>query len=104
MKENDIVEILNNSKYCYSYDTQTFYTSIAAVCGCIPIVMLESGKTRNDYLDIKENKLYGVAYGNCKEEIDYAINTRDLLIESLNYNKSNDNNILKFIELLKERF
>lgn len=104
MSEKEIVRIFNNSKYCYSYDTHTFYVRIAAVCGCVPIVILEPGKRKSDYLSELEINIEGVAYGNTKEEIERAIATRHNLLESLDYSNKNDSNIENFIELLKERF
>lgn len=104
MSEKEIVRILNSCKYCYSYDTQTFYTKIAAVCGCIPVVVLEPDKNKSDYLSESEMNIEGIAYGNTKEEIEWAMTTRDKLLESLDYFNKNDLNIENFIELLKERF
>lgn len=104
MSERDVVRIFNTCKYCYSYDTQTFYTQLAAVCGCIPIVILEPGKTKADYLTKSEMSMKGVAYGNSHEEIARAIATRNDLIETLDYSKLNDINISNFIELLEKRF
>lgn len=102
--ESDIVKIFNNSKYCYSYDTQTFYMNIAAICGCIPIVVLEPGKTRKDYLGSDEINIPGIAYGDSKAEIEYAINTRNDLLKNLDYTRTNNDNILNFINLLKNKF
>lgn len=104
MKEAEIVEIFNTHKFCYLYDTQTFYAKIAAVCGCIPIVVLEPGKSKEDYLKGEEISMLGVAYGDSSEEIKKAIDTREALIKSLDYSDSNDINILKFIDLLNVRF
>lgn len=80
--ERDIVRIFNETKYCYCYDTQTFYTTIAAVCGCIPIVVPEQGKTRADYT-MGDDTSYGVAYGDTEDEIAYAIATRAQLIDKV---------------------
>lgn len=102
--EKDIIRIFNECKYCYIYDTQTFYSAIAAVCGCIPIVMLEEGKTRTDYLTASDSKGYGIAYGNTDEEIEFAIKTRDLLLQSLDYTKVNNHNVDKFIKYIEEYF
>ncbi len=104
MSEKEIVSILNSCIYCYSYDTQTFYTKIAAVCGCVPIVMLEPGKTKEDYLAQSEISIKGIAYGNSADEIERAIATRNDLLESLNYDELNDININRFIDLLIKRF
>lgn len=103
MPQEELVKMFNEHAYCYIYDTQTFYAKIAAVCGCIPIVMLEKNKTERDYLS-EEEKHYGVAYGNTKEQIEYAKSTRELLLKSLDYDEMNKQNVLNFIELLKERF
>ena len=98
--EKEIVDIFNNSKYCYSYDTQTMYSFIASVCGCISIVVPEDGRGRNDYL--KPDDLgYGVAYGDSEEELSFAENTREKLIESLDFSEKNDYNIRKFIDYIK---
>ena len=80
--ERDIVRIFNETQYCYCYDTQTFYTTIAAVCGCIPIVVPEQGKTRTDYT-MGDDTSYGVAYGDTEDEIAYAIATRAQLIDKV---------------------
>ncbi len=102
LSEKEKVKIFNKCKYCYSYDTNTFYTSIAGLCGCIPIVMLEEGKNIYDYT---EKKPSGIAYGNTKEEIEYAINTRKDLLERLNnFTNGNKDEIKKFINLLIEKF
>jgi len=89
--EFKIVEEFNKCKYCILYDTQTAYGSIAALCGCIPIVMPEKGKLRNDYCSNGE-KRYGIAFGNSQEEINWAINTRDKLIDSFKRNVNDDSN------------
>lgn len=104
MWEKDIVDIFNTCKYCYLYDTQTFYAKIAAVCGCIPIVVMEPGKSREDYLGETDTRIPGVAYGDSEEEIMYAVSTRDELLESLDYTKMNGESIDVFIKAVKEKF
>lgn len=95
--EPDIVRIFNEKKYCYCYDTQTFYATIAAVCGCIPIVVPELGKTRADYT-MGDDTIYGVAYGDSEEEITYALSTREKLKEKLdNFKKENETAVDYFI-------
>lgn len=104
MKDKEIVDIFNNYKFCYSYDTQTFYNSIAAVCGCIPIVVTEPGKSKKDYLGDNEKNTPGIAYSNEKEEIEYAIRSRKELLENLDFEPTNNENIIKFINLLSSIF
>lgn len=98
------VKELNKCKYCYFYDTQTFYTAIAVVCGCIPVVVLEPGKTKEDYLGNGEHPI-GVAYGDSEEEITYAINTREECIRLLA--EANNNNAISaeyFVKVCKDYF
>lgn len=105
MSEEQIVKILNEHKYCYLYDTQTFYATIAAVCGCVPIIICEPGKTKKDYLSEEEcDKLRGIAYADILEEIQFAVSTRKQLIGSLNYDQKNEINIQKFIHYFLEKF
>lgn len=103
--DEDIVRILNEKEYCFSYDTQTFYTTVAAVCGCIPIIVLEKGKTKDDFIVENENcHKPGVAYGNSLEEIEYARNTRELLLQSLDFSKINEEGVDNFIKYINNKF
>ena len=102
--EHDIVKIFNEKKYCYCYDTQTFYATIAAVCGCIPIVVPEPGKTRADYT-MGDDAIYGVAYGDTEDEIEYALATRDQLRKKLdNFKKENAAAVDYFIAECQQYF
>ena len=104
LTEKEIVSAFNKYKFCYFYDTQTFYANIAAVCGCIPVVILEEGKSKNDYKGVGDID-YGVAYGNTKEEIERAIATRDNLIDYLK--KKEESNLIavdKFIMRCEDYF
>lgn len=105
MDEVEKVRIFNRVKYCYFYDTQTFYTLIAAVCGCIPIVVMEPQKSKSDYLSDEEllNSV-GVAYGDSPDEIEYAIQTRELLLKKMDYDAKNRVEARKLISYIEERF
>lgn len=104
MSEEELVKMFNEYKYVYSYDTQTFYTTVAMVCGCIPIIVMESGKTIEDYLDENERVHYGEAYGDIPEQIEYAIKTREKRLAMLDYSESNSNNVKNVISLLEKKF
>lgn len=104
MSEDEIVRIFNNSKFCYSYDLYTFYSIIASVCGCISIRVMEPGKSKADYVLDVSNPPYGIAYGDSPEEIEWAVKTRHILLDSLNYEESNQKAITDFIELIKKHF
>ena len=97
LSESEKVRIFNECEYCISYDTQTTYSQIAALCGCISIVIPEEGKTREDYRKDGDNS-FGEAFGFSEQEIEYAIKTAPLVynqFEKLN-NKSK-NEVKKFI-------
>lgn len=84
LSEEEKVEVFNKSEYCISYDTQTAYSAIAAMCGCKSIVVMEEGKSREDYLtpeDIKRGIGDGIAYGFNDDELMYAEQTRDNILE-----------------------
>lgn len=104
LPETEIVKVFNECEYCYSYDTQTFYSSIAAICGCKSIVVPEPEKTMKDYLNPSEPS-YGVAWGDSEDEITRAVNTVDELIASLN--KFKERNLLeaeKLVSILEKQF
>lgn len=101
--EKEKVSVLNRCKYCYDYDTQTFYSTIAAVCGCIPVIVMEPGKSKSDYLGAGDND-WGKAYGDSAKEIEHAINTRDLMIKSLDFEKNNEENVDYFINEVEKAF
>lgn len=90
LSEYEIVDIFNKSEVCISYDTQTAYSKIASICGCLSIVVPEAGKTKEDYLSTDDFS-YGVAWGWNKEEIEYAQSTRSNLIDM--YEQLNSNGI-----------
>lgn len=102
--EKEKVDILNQCARCYSYDTQTFYTSIAAICGCLPIVVTEAGKTRKDYLTSNEQVL-GVAYGDSQEEIEFALATQNNVLEHIQKELAkNEINAAKFVLECRKHF
>lgn len=103
MTQEELVKIFNEHEYCYSYDTQSFYSAIAAICGCKSIVVMEPGKTEKDYLGKGETH-YGIAYGDTPEQLEYAEKTKELLIKSLDYKCRNEANVKTFIPVLEEKF
>jgi hypothetical protein len=104
LPEKEKVRIFNESEYCYCYDTQTAYSSIAAICGCKSIIIPEPGKSRKDYRGNENNPGYGIAYGDKKEEIEWALSTVDKLVESLDHTELNIKNAMDLINILKKHF
>lgn len=103
MSQEELVDMLNSYKYCFCYDSQSFYTIVAVVCGCIPIVVMEEGKTEVDYLSESENH-YGVAFGNTQEQIGYAVQTRELCLKKIDYAEQNRYYTDNFISLLEKKY
>ena len=98
------MQVFNKCEYCISYDTQTAYSRIAAICGCVSIVVPEKGKNWMDYCDSVEEK-YGVAYGFNEEEIEWAKKTADRTLQSLvQLNSECEKNTEDFIKICETYF
>jgi hypothetical protein len=106
--QNDYIEIFNKYKYFVCYDPLTFLCIIAPLCGCISIVYPLNGISKkewlqttglNEYLKYKNDyNIYGIAYGNSQEEINYANNSLHLVKDQWDDIKSFEiNYITKFI-------
>jgi len=104
LAETEKVKIFNQCEYCYCYDTQTFYSCIASICGCKTIVVPEPGKNKSDYRGPDDPPHYGIAYGNSREEIEWATATRGKLINGLNFENENTRNTHLFIEYISKKF
>ena len=103
LSEKEKVKIFNECEYCICYDTQTAYSQIAALCGCISVVVPEAGKTRNDYRTHNGNIFdtgYGEAFGFSQEEIDYAKNTTEQLTKM--FKKAENDSISNTVDFVKE--
>ena len=104
LSDEEKVEIMNQCKYCYSYDTQTFYSIVAAICGCISIVVPEPGKNRDDYLCADE-KGWGIAYGTSQKELNFAQSTMNELKQYIkSFNVHNEENVQMFLSYCQEYF
>ncbi|MBU5428781.1 hypothetical protein KQI22_01705 [Kineothrix sp. MSJ-39] len=104
LSEMDKVRTFNESQYCISYDLQTAYSHIAALCGCISIVIPEEGKTWKDYYPGEKRPL-GVAFGFSEDEIAYAKNTMHLVKK--NFEEKNNKckySVQEFAKVCKEYF
>lgn len=98
LSEQEKVRVFNECKYLICYDTQSAFVTLAALCGCIPIVVPEKGKGRTNYKG-KDDNAYGVAFGFGEKEIEYAINTRNQLIEYCkSKNEESKNEVKKLAE------
>jgi hypothetical protein len=93
-----MANIFNRCKYFYCYDNECFWVTLAALCGCIPIVIPNTDKSSSQWkIDFPWTK-YGVAYG--EEEINWAISTSHLVKSNfLEIEKQNLKTVSNMIEL-----
>lgn len=104
LSEEEKVKVLNRCKYFFSFDTHTAYLNVAAICGCLPIVIPEPGKKREDYLG-RNVKGWGIAYGTSIDELEFARRTHKEMIEYIeSFNIKNRENVQKFIAYCREYF
>ena len=100
-----IETIFNKYTYFYSYDIYSFLLPIAALCGCIPIAVPIEGCDSLEDAYHEEWMLNGIAYGDSKEAIEHAIDTRDELRKILiKKSKENYDNLLRDMILHINKF
>ena len=103
LSEIDKVKVFNEVEYCVSYDTETAYSRIAALCGCISIVMPEKGKSGTYYR--KKTPRYGIAYGWDSSEIEFAKNTQHKILENMEKcNADSVKYVRKFVDVCESYF
>ena len=102
LPEQEKVKYFNQCEYCVSYDLYTAYSSIAAMLGCISVIVPESGKTRQDYGKAEQ---YGVAVGFDEAEIEFAKSTVGILAERFSKTEQrNVEHVKYFIEECRRYF
>lgn len=75
LSEGEKVRYFNECVTCISYDTETAYNQIAALCGCSSIVIPRPGDP--------ERWSTGVAFGTAPEQLQHQVDTRDMVEEEL---------------------
>lgn len=88
-----LADMFNRHEIFFTYNTQTFISVLAAMCGCISIIIPHPNTSKEKLLSFPQNK-YGIAYG--FEDINKSIDTLHLvkpnlencLIENKNHLKS----------------
>lgn len=104
LSHSEVAKLFKEKKYFISYDTATAYSYLAALCGCISIVVPEIGIT-TEMWQPDEKLRYGVAYGFSDNEIKWAIDTQSLLIEEVNKKQMKNIEITRdFISECQEYF
>lgn len=79
------VQEFQKREFFVCYDPLTFYCFAATICGCITILINDPNVTKREWIDrlaigkyfkhIGHYDLYGIAYGDTKEEISFAKST-----------------------------
>lgn len=102
--EEEKAAAFNQYKYCVFYDLETGYTTLAALCGCIPIVVVPEGVSKDDFMK-KGVFTDGIAYGLAKSEIRRAVEHRDCIFAVVEaYQKENEEMINYFIDYCQKNF
>jgi hypothetical protein len=98
-----LAELFNRTERFYCYDTYTFLSIQAAMCGCISIVIPDPNITKEQWLNGSRLSKYGMAYG--EDDIDRALKTLPLLFKEIGKMKLEMNeNVIKFIEHCQNYF
>lgn len=102
MNHQRIANIFNRTQYCYFYDLYTIYSTYAAICGCIPIVVPMPGVT-NETWEPNGGKKPGIAYG--ESDISYAIASRQILLQQVANAEANSiKSVERFVSIVRTHF
>lgn len=80
MSHQEAAEVLRSVKYFYSFDPYTAYSTFAALCGAISLVLPPPNLTKECWYPSEENR-YGIGFGLDDEE--WAIDTQELVLPTL---------------------
>lgn len=72
----ELLKLFNTHKTFITYDNNTFHSTQAALCGAISIVIPDGRLNEKEWRKSTKRE-YGIAYGNNKEQINFALNTVD---------------------------
>lgn len=72
-------ELFNRCEIFYCYDNECFWVTLAALCGCVVVVIPNSELSSNEWKCHFPFNKYGIAFG--IDEIDWAKSTSDLVYD-----------------------
>lgn len=102
--EKEKVRVFNECEYCISYDVQTSYSEIAAMCGCKSIIVPEEGKTKNDYRTAEDTE-FGISWSFDEDEIQKALESAPKVIDKfLALNESGRREAEKLVAWCEEKW
>lgn len=94
---------LRSVEYFYCYDNACFWVVLAALCGCIPIVVPDSDMLAEEWYQKFPHKQCGVAYG--IDKIQHAKDTQERIWDNLEkFYKSQLSTVEKFVEVCNINF
>lgn len=76
-----LAKVFNDCEIFYAYDSATWLSVMASLCGCLSIVMPNPGVSPEEWHQGFPYFKYGIAYG--REDIEYALLSRHLLKDEL---------------------
>lgn len=79
--DNELVNIFNKSEYFVSYDSASYHSLQAVLCGATSIIIPDEGITKQEFIQRQPLMKYGIAYG--IEDIEHAENTKHLVKQHL---------------------
>ena len=104
LTEKEKVKVFNQCERCISYDTQTAYSRIAALCGCLSIIVPERDKSISNYRNQNDTR-YGIAIGFDETQKEYALQTKEKLYAEMNeISLSSRKSVEKFLQYCIEFF
>jgi hypothetical protein len=96
----NLSKIYNTISLFISFDPHTYHSTMAALCGCISVVIPSKEISSEEFYNVTKN---GVAYG--FENIDFAKLTHSKMIDDLKQMEQNTfTQCDKFVELVKSHF
>jgi hypothetical protein len=78
----ELLKLFNTHKTFITYDNNTFHSVQAALCGAVSIVIPDGSLSEQEWRKSTKRE-HGIAYGNSKEQIKFALNTIDDLKKTI---------------------
>ena len=75
-----LAEMFNKHEVFFTYNTQTFISVLAALCGCVSIIIPHPNTSKEKLLNFPQNK-FGISYG--FDDIQHSIDTLHLVKENV---------------------
>lgn len=102
LSHEELSTIFNQVEMFITYDTYTYYSTYAALCGCISVVIPDENISKEQWYAYEKDR-YGKAYG--LDDIDYAVSTKSLMLDYLQEQEDrNKNSVANFIILCDQYF